>query len=1044
MSKRITFYVSRFTSYVLRHKFLAAALAIAFAAALPLLIGPGLLNTRGGGDSPFLLQRLQQLETAVLQGHFPVRWMPDANYGYGYPFFNYYAPLSIYITLLFRFIGFSYVSSIQLSQLAGFLVAAWGVFHLARRWFKNDWAGLLASIAYTVAPFHMVNVYTRGDSLAEFWAMAFYPLVILAADKLANSGVAKQRSREVALLALAYAGLILSHNISALIFSPFLLLYIFLKWARQKFIIHRSSFIIHTAFALLLAFTLAAWFFVPALAEQSLAQLGPVTAGYFHFSAHFRGANLVQPAFFFDYNPDGDAAFAMGLVQAVTAVLGLIALIIYKNRTQIPQTNTDQEKNPRSSAFIRVLTSSNAFIAISFLIATFMITPLSQFLWENLPLLPFTQFPWRFLSVQAFAAALATAGLALLPWRKWLAPLTAVLLLVAGLGALNTDHINLTDADVTAVNLAQYEWFTGNIGTTVSAEYLPHTVQPRSYTSSWLTTGERDAVRALSGELVTAQRTNERITHQIWDMEMVVSTETPPPTTLVFPTLHWPGWVGGIDGERVEIRPSPGSGLIMLDTPPGKHIITLKLTRTPVRLAAELISLIALLVAIWLIARDWRLETEDLQHKLFSRQSLISILLLAALIIGLRLRPEHALPPNNLTWDFAQMGYLHHDETIRFSNGAVMTGYAINQDEVVAGETLAITLNWQTNANAHAKLALTTPAKPRNPAVALLTEQTRPIQTGTVTYQLTIPENAPAGLYVPRLLVDNGRALMPSGKTRGDLYLRPIRITQPPISNLQSPISDLEVHPIKVETRDNVLDVQLAWFTAQPISQNYNVSLRLLDENGTVFSQFDAQPSYGFLPSSGWPVNEWVNDWLTVSIPTMENAPYALTAALYDVTTGEVVLTRRLGALDKSLAFQAQEPVFALPDGLMGETAVFQTDSAPLIKLEGYSYQDNNLTLYWRALDAIPINYTRFLHLVDPISGEIVAQIDGYTQGDSYPTSQWQRGEIIADRIPNLPTGDYAVFVGFYENLGDAWPRLTAVAPDGSPIPDNRVPLDNN
>ena len=75
---------------------------IAIVAAFPVLAEPGLLNTRGGGDSPFLLQRLHQLETAFLDGHLPVRWMPDANYGYGYPFFNYYAPLSIYIAAFFR------------------------------------------------------------------------------------------------------------------------------------------------------------------------------------------------------------------------------------------------------------------------------------------------------------------------------------------------------------------------------------------------------------------------------------------------------------------------------------------------------------------------------------------------------------------------------------------------------------------------------------------------------------------------------------------------------------------------------------------------------------------------------------------------------------------------------------------------------------------------------------------------------------------------------------------------------------------------------
>ena len=595
---------ARFTSYVSHYKFWAATLAIAFVAAWPLLAEPGLINTRGGGDSPFLLQRLQQMETAVLQGHFPVRWMPDANYGYGYPFFNYYAPLSIYITLLFRFIGFSYVQAIQVSQLAGFLVAAWGMFALARRWFKNEWAGLLAAAAYTIAPFHMVNVYVRGDSLAEFWAMAFYPLVILAAEEVASgewrvaSGkVKKRQSSKVALLALAYAGLILSHNISALIFSPFLLLYILLRsW---PFTIHNSQFTIHYSFfALLLAFALSAWFFVPALVEQSLAQLGPVTEGYFHFSNHFRGLDLIQSGFFFDYNPDSGVAFRMGLVQAVTAVLGLITLIFSKNWTRISRINAD--KPP-------LLPSPPAplFITASFLIATIMITPLSQLLWEYLPLLSFTQFPWRFLSVQAFAGALATGGLAMLPWRKVLVPVTAVLLLIASLGTLKTDHLTLTDSDVTAEKLAQYEWFTGNIGTTISAEYLPHTVQPRPYTSPWLNIGQRDVIinnqqstRNSQQETVNSQLINRQTTKQTWQIE------TASPVSLIFPTLHWPGWMGEMDGERVAIQPSPGSGLIMLDVPAGSHEIILKLTRTPVRLAAELISLTALLLTLWFVRPD--------------------------------------------------------------------------------------------------------------------------------------------------------------------------------------------------------------------------------------------------------------------------------------------------------------------------------------------------------------------------------------------------------------------------------------------------------
>ncbi|HUS17646.1 MAG TPA: hypothetical protein VM536_21835, partial [Chloroflexia bacterium] len=73
-----------------------AALLFGLLAAAPLLAGRGFLLTRGGGDSPFLLQRLYELLAALAGGQFPARWMPTADFGYGYPFFNYYAALPYY------------------------------------------------------------------------------------------------------------------------------------------------------------------------------------------------------------------------------------------------------------------------------------------------------------------------------------------------------------------------------------------------------------------------------------------------------------------------------------------------------------------------------------------------------------------------------------------------------------------------------------------------------------------------------------------------------------------------------------------------------------------------------------------------------------------------------------------------------------------------------------------------------------------------------------------------------------------------------------
>ncbi len=1011
---------------VRRRWFWLAVLFIALLAAWPELSRPGLLNTRGGGDSPFLLQRLHQLETAVLDGHFPVRWMPDANYGNGYPFYNFYAPLSIYITFFFRLLGFGFVRAIHLSHLLGYIVAAWGTFALARRWFRSEWAGLLAAAAYTLAPFHLVNVYVRGDSLAEFWAMAFYPLVILAADGLFGG-----ERRQVALFALAYAALILSHNISALIFSPFLLLYLLLRLILSNSQNSRNplqSSVPNLLAALAVALGLAAWFFAPALAEQSLAQLGSVTSGYFHYSNHFWGTAelpLSQSSFFMDYSVENREAFRMGLVQAIVTIAGLLG-IFWLWRAQRRQVVTPA-----------------IFIALTIVVSTFMLMPLSAVLWEHLPLLAFTQFPWRFLSVQAFGGALAMGGLAVVPpWPRWWAPPLLVLLLVSSLGQLNPDHLPLTDADVTAESLAQYEWFTGNIGTTISFEYLPPTVQPRPYASAWLNEGVRWRVKPLAGSLVSATLTEQRTDYQAWRVETVAAS------TLLFPTLHWPGWQAEVDGAAVAIRPSPGSGLIELDVPEGEYTIELKLARTPVRLGAELASLAALLLTIWLLRPNGRWP---------NKTTLLLLAGMLALAIVVRLWPQQTAAHRLYTWDFVQMGYLHPEpEGVAFSGGPVLQAATVPQ-AAQAGETLRIELEWRKSPEEEVTLELFWPAVnwPNEPDLqppAIVQQTVLGNETLTV-FELALPDNAPAGLFVPRLSLADGRPLTPSGRSRSALFLQPVRIL-PASAAVLPPAEQLTVKGINVQQTNAQLVAQLAWFTPQPLSQNYNVALRLTDAQGRFVRVVDVQPGYGFLPSNAWPAGQWVHDWLTIPLPPPEEAherPFVLVAQLYDVSDpNTAVLTRRLGELmeaETGLVFQATEPEFTLPGGIVEETAVFGSD----IQLQGYQLNQSgetlDLTLVWQALKDGQTDYTRFVHLIDAeVGGAPLTQSDSLPRYGSYPTSQWTAGEVVSDSLTlslaDVPPGSYRLAVGFYSQPAPGqFERLAVTNGAGEVVPDGRYIL---
>ena len=200
-----------------------------------------------------------------------------------------------------------------------------------------------------------------------------------------------------------------------------------------------------------------------------------------------------SPPLIFDYDVAGQTPFSMGLVQALLVVLGLVATgrVLWRRR------------------FAEGRGVLELFALLAWLVATLMITPLSQFLWQHLPLLSLVQFPWRFLSVQALAGVLLLVWLlpADRPRTGWLLAAAGILLAASVMLGLHPDALALTTADVTPNNLQLYEWFSGNVGTTIRYEYLPEAVVPRPWTSDALL-GDAPAARSLEGEAAAALLSN--------------------------------------------------------------------------------------------------------------------------------------------------------------------------------------------------------------------------------------------------------------------------------------------------------------------------------------------------------------------------------------------------------------------------------------------------------------------------------------------------------------------------------------------------------
>ncbi len=1016
---------SRHTQNAFRFAFHVLLFALPLLAAFPLW-GPGMVNTRGGGDSPFLLWRTLELAENLRQGHVPPRWMAHAAYDLGYPFFNHYAALPFYLSGGLTALGLSPLLAIQATQTLGFVLAALTMALWMGRIYRSRPAVLLAVAAYSFAPFHLVNVYVRGDSLSEFYAFVWYPLILWALDRAAE----RATWRRVAVAALAYGALVLTHNVSALIFAPFALLYVGIRRFADSPIRQQSKKVSaqevgqqaapkskiqnlkSILFPFLLAFLLTAWFWIPAIGETGYGQLGPeFTEGYFHYENHFRGIDLVQSTLRFDYGiaPEvGEAGpFAMGLVQAVLALLGAGVLVW--------QLGTSRIQN----------LESKIFLLFGLLLSTFMITPLSRLLWAHLPLLATTQFPWRFLSVQALFTAAVTGAIANRPIPKSANPQSqnpkpkiqnlavvflCLIIVLAAMGALHPDRLFITAGDVTWDRLLLYESFTGNIGTTIRYEYLPREVVPRLYISEAVVDGVSAALPiAEGGAPLTAVLLERRPTRQVW---RVTLTE---PVSVVFPLHWWPGWQVKVDGAPTAAYPLTGSGRLAVELGAGEHEVVLRLWNTPLRTAATALSamtVLALALLLW-----W--EGGPFGAGLSTSGAIIGLALALSLLLPALVTALSASPPAAPAtfFDFNQLPYPHRGP-VEFAERARLVRVDAPTSAAL-GETLSVSLDWQllTAEPLTVTLRLVSPAAPRHGVSYTLAETNAPLAPAQ-SLSLALPADLARGLYLLEVRVHGatgehfGRT--PQGAGMGPLYAGAVRVEAGPAPDapVLAQFRDLTLHVIEAEQPDpTTLRLKLGWSTPGT-PRNWSLSLRLLAADGRQLSQIDLQPGYGYLPTTLWRPGELVTDYPLLPLPeglapggyTLRVIPY-LEATME--TGGEADLPLTLTGVtlrdphDTCCEWERRETQTLCQAGGLALTDLSLPEA--LREGEGLSF-----TAEWHALER-PEHDFNVRWEARTLAGEVLAGAEGPVAAGSrtsaWPRHTWVRSPVSLALPPLLEAG---------------------------------------
>jgi 4-amino-4-deoxy-L-arabinose transferase-like glycosyltransferase len=180
-----------------------------------------------------------------------------------------------------------------------------------------------------------------------------------------------------------------------------------------------------------------------------------------------------------------------------------------------------------------------------------------------------------------------------------------------------------------------------------------------------------------------------------------------------------------------------------------------------------------------------------------------------------------------------------------------------------------------------------------------------------------------------------------------------------------------------------------------------------------------------------WAPGEVVVDSYTV--PVSRKAPpgvYRLDVGAYlemDATTVSLPLIANGEALDQSAVTVATIKVGGPPPGAVIDDPqpehIRNDNLSDLVTLIGYDLQQApttlTVTLYWRCDAPPPADYTTFVHLRNQ-NGDVVAQMDRPPAAGAYPTSLWDPGETIRDRVvvplpAEMKSGDYQLVVGLYD-----------------------------
>lgn len=495
--------------------------------------------------------RIFEMRRCFSDFQIPCRWVSDMGWGNGYPLFNFYGVSLYYLGALLSFLV-GYIISAKILFFVSLIAGSIGIYLLVKELW-GTYAGVFSGILYMFAPYKALDIYVRG-ALAESFALALAPFAFYFSFKLITSS---KKAGFGTVFSLVLFIFLITHNIMTLIFMPVLAIWMiywlaFVKWKDLKEVVAFSLF----------SLGMASFFLIPAFFEKGLVQSDSLT----RFELDFRANYLKVYQLFLDRvwgygtsipGPEGGMNFQIGWPHWLLAVLTLPFIFLRKMK--------------KEKKILAILT----FAVFAF--AIFMTHNKSTFIWINISLLKYFQFPWRFLSLAIFAASVL-GGFIISEvkgkFRFYLFIILGVLTVVLNWQYFRPKEFFAIDD---SQKLSGQMWEEQKRGALL--DYLPKTaLEPREEAPN-----KPIVVR---GAAEIARFVNKSGS---WELNIKVDKES----DIEVPVFYFPNWQVYVNGQKYPFNHDNVLGRISFTLEPGEYKVIGKFENTPVRTVGNIITLMS-------------------------------------------------------------------------------------------------------------------------------------------------------------------------------------------------------------------------------------------------------------------------------------------------------------------------------------------------------------------------------------------------------------------------------------------------------------------